>query len=95
MFDLKQDKCVSHKHCTLGQDGRLPGPTSIAVSPDDQLLYIATNLGTVESYDIQAAEAREMKSIPNQSFRKITVDPDNQFVLIASQHGNLYKYDTG
>jgi 6-phosphogluconolactonase (cycloisomerase 2 family) len=68
---------------------------SVAASPDDQLFYMVTNSGTVESYDIQAAKTRERKSIPNQSFLKITPDPNNQFVFIASVSGNLYKYDTG
>jgi hypothetical protein len=64
------------------------------VSPDDQLFYIVTANGIVESYDIQAAKTRGVKSIPNQYFSKITVDPNNQFVFIASGSGNLYKYDT-
>jgi WD40 repeat protein len=95
MFDLQQDKGVSCKHCSEIRDGYIPGPVSIAVSPDDQLLYMVTNKGTVESYDIQAAKPRDVKFIPNQVLEKITVDPDNKFVFIASQSGNLYKYDTG
>ena len=95
IFDLQQDKCVSRKHCTPDQSGQLSGPTSLAVSSDDQLLYMVTDGGTVESYDIQAKKAAEIKSIPNQFFKKITIDPKNQFVFIASESGNLYKYDTG
>jgi WD40 repeat protein len=94
IIDPQQDKCVSRKHCTLYPNGSIPKPTSVAVSPDDQLLYIATNLGTIESYDIQAAKARAKKSIPNQCLMKIIVDPNNQFVFISSESGNLYKYDT-
>jgi WD40 repeat protein len=95
MLNIQQDKCVSRKHCPITHDGYITNPRSVAVSPDDQLLYMVTNEGTVESYDIQAAKTREVKSIPNQVLVKITVDPDNKFVFIASQSGNLYKYDTG
>jgi WD40 repeat protein len=95
IFDLQQDKCVSRKHCTIMQSGQIPRPFSVAVSPDDQLLYMVTTSGTVESYDIQAAKAGQMKSIPNQCFIKITVDSNNKFVFIASSSGNLYKYDSG
>jgi hypothetical protein len=84
MFDLQQDKCVIRKHCKLFQDGYSSSPTAVAVSPDDQLLYMGTYECTVESYDIQAAKTREVKSIPNQSLVKITVDPDNKFVFIGS-----------
>ena len=95
IIDLQQDECVSRQLFTPGQDGQHPRPTSISVSPDDKLLYMVTGTGTVESYDIQAAKIREVKSIPNQSFVNITVDPNNQFVFISSESGNLYKYDTG
>jgi WD40 repeat protein len=94
IFDLQQDKCVSRQHCQLSYDGFLSGPMSVAVSPDNQLFYMATNAGTLESYDIQAMKAGEVKSIPNQWFTKMTVDPNNQFIFIASRGGNLYKYDT-
>ena len=94
-FDLQQHKCVSRKHCMLHQDGQLSGPASVAISSDDQVLYMVTSGGTVEIYDIQAAKAGGVKSIPNQFLKKIIVDPKNQFVFIASESGNLYKYDTG
>jgi hypothetical protein len=84
MFDLEQDKCVSRQHCTLGQYGYISCPISVAVSPDDNFFYIVTRGGIVESYDIQALETREVKSIPNQSFVKIAVDPNNKFVFISS-----------
>jgi hypothetical protein len=95
MFDLEQDKCVSRKHCILGQDDDGPSPRLVAVSPDDQFFYMVTSTGIIESYDIQAAKTRESLSIPNQFFVRMTVDPNNQFVFISSQTGNLYKYDTG
>jgi WD40 repeat protein len=95
VLDLQQDECFSRQLFTPGQDGQHPRPTSISVSPEDKLLYMVTGTGTVESYDIQAAKTRELKSIANQCFVNITVDPGNQFVFIASQSGNLYKYDTG
>ncbi len=94
MFDLQQDKCVSRHYCSLDQDGKIPRPTSVAVSPDDQLLYMATDRGIVESYDIKAAKTRELTYIPNEFFMRIIVDPNNKFVFIASRSGNLYKYDT-
>jgi WD40 repeat protein len=94
IFDLQQDKCVSRKFCMSSQGPEPPTPMSVAVGPDDQLFYMVTSCGTVESYDIQAAKTSEVKSIPNQCLVKITVDPGNQFVFIASQSGNLYKYDT-
>jgi WD40 repeat protein len=78
-----------------GQDGKIACPTSVAVSPTDQLLFIVSDAGNVESYDIQAGKTRKVNYIADQWFLKITVDPNNQFVLIASASGNLYKYDTG
>jgi WD40 repeat protein len=66
MFDLKQDKCVSCKHCTPFELQHIGSAMSIAVSPDDQLLYMVTSECTVESYDIQAAKTREVKFIPYQ-----------------------------
>jgi 6-phosphogluconolactonase (cycloisomerase 2 family) len=95
MFDLEQDKCVSRQHCALLHDNLTSTPTSVAVSPDDQIFYMVTQTGIVESYDIQAAKTRDKQSIPNQCFIKIAVDPNNQFVFIACESGNLYKYDTG
>jgi hypothetical protein len=56
---------------------------------------MVTHTGTIESCDIKAAKAGEMKSIQNQRLQKINVDPDNQYVFISSLSGNLYKYDTG
>jgi hypothetical protein len=52
MFDIQQDKCVSRQHCTINQYRYIATPQSIAVSPDDKLLYMVTREGTVESYDI-------------------------------------------
>jgi WD40 repeat protein len=95
IIDLQQDKCVSRHLCTPAQDGQLSSPTSVALSSDDQHFYVVTDTGTVESYDIRAAKAGEVKSIPNQCFWKMTVDPNNQFLFIGSASGNLYKYDTG
>ena len=95
IFDVEQGKCVVREHCTLLQGRKVPRPISVAISPDDKLFYMATDCGTVESYDIQAAKTRQVKSIPNQCFVKITVDPNNQFVFIASKSGDLYKYDAG
>jgi WD40 repeat protein len=95
MFDVEQDKCVSRQYCTLSQGGLIPKPTSVAVSPDDQIIYMVTSRGTVESYDFQAAIVGQMKHIPNQHFVQIIVDPNNQFVFITSRSGNLYKYDSG
>ena len=95
MFDVEQGKIVSRRHCTILEGSQVSTPTSVAVSPNDQLLYMVTDRGTVESYDIQAAKIRQVNSIPNEFFMRITVDPNNQFVFIASKTGELYKYDTG
>lgn len=95
ILDLQQEKGVSRQDCTPDEDGDLPRPTSVAVSPDDQLFYMVTNHGTVESFDIYAAQASQMKSIPDECFVNVTVDPANQFLFIACRSRNLYKYDTG
>jgi WD40 repeat protein len=95
IFDVEQGKCIKRQNCTLSQGRQFPRPTSVAVSPDDKIVYIVTDTGTVESYDIKAAKNREVKSFPNESFMKMTVDPNNQFVFIASKSGCVYKYDTG
>jgi hypothetical protein len=95
IIDLELDKCVKRQMSTPSQAGKRSITTSVAVSPDDKLLYMVTHTGIVESYDIQAAKAKGMESVPNEYFTKITVDPDNQFIFIASKSGNLYKYDTG
>jgi 6-phosphogluconolactonase (cycloisomerase 2 family) len=95
MFDIQQDKCVSRKYCRPCQDGFIPVATSIAVSPNDQLLYMVTTRGSVESYDIQAAKTRKVKFFESCALIKITVDPNNKFVFIASISGDLFKFDSG
>jgi WD40 repeat protein len=95
MFDIQQDKCVSRKYCRPCQIGFIPVATSIAVSPNDQLLYMVTTRGSVESYDIQAAKTRKVKFFESCALIKITVDPNNKFVFIASISGDLFKFDSG
>jgi 6-phosphogluconolactonase (cycloisomerase 2 family) len=79
----------------LSQGTEKSSITSVAISPDDQFLYMVTHKGVVESYDIQEAKFGAVKYIPNQHLTEMTVDPNNQFIFIASKSGNLYKYDTG
>jgi WD40 repeat protein len=95
IIDLELNKCVRRQMSTPSQAGKRSITTSVAVSPDDKLLYMVSHTGIVESYDIQAAKPREMRSVPNEYFTKITVDPENRYIFIASKSGNLYKYDTG